>query len=154
MVLRGGASSVFNSNAALILIDGVPMGTINSVAPNNISRIEVVSRMSNMFGDLGKNGIISIFSKEKKSTEPEFEGKNFTKVSVVGYSFPEVFLPANIKMEEGKSLPTAYWNPEVLTNEKGIAEVSLGQNLKLPLKIYIEGITQKNIPFKKVFFLN
>ena len=154
LVLRGGASSVFNSNAALILIDGVPMGTINSVAPNNISRIEVVSRMSNMYGDLGKNGIISIFSKDKKSTEPEFEGKSFTKVSVVGYSLPEIFLPANIKMEEGKSLPTAYWNPEVLTNEKGIAEVTLGQNLKLPLKIYIEGITQKNIPFKKVFFLN
>jgi hypothetical protein len=152
-VLRGGATSVYNSNAALILIDGVPMGSINSIDPNSISRIEVVARMSNMYGDLGKNGIISVFLKDKKSAESNFEGKNFTKVSASGYQAPDVFVPANIKMTENLNLPTLYWNPEVLTNEKGMAEISIGQNLNLPLKISIEGVTQKNIPFRKVFFL-
>ncbi|HLO46089.1 MAG TPA: TonB-dependent receptor [Leadbetterella sp.] len=152
-VLRGGATSVYNSNAALILIDGVPMGSINSIDPNSIARIEVVARMSNMYGDLGKNGIISVFLKDKKSAESNFEGKNFTKVLASGYHAPDVFVPANIKMTENVNLPTLYWNPEVLTNEKGMAEISIGQNLNLPLKISIEGVTQKNIPFRKVFFL-
>ncbi|WP_255037535.1 carboxypeptidase-like regulatory domain-containing protein [Lacihabitans soyangensis] len=152
-VLRGGASSVFNSNAALILIDGVPMGSINSVDPNNIARIEVVARMANMYGDLGKNGIISVFLKDKKSAEADFEGRNFTKVSVVGYNSPDVFMPASIKMTNAQNIPTVYWNPEILTNEKGLAEIAIGQNLTLPMKICIEGVTQKNIPFRKVFFL-
>jgi hypothetical protein len=152
-VLRGGASSVFNSNAALILIDGVPMGSINSVDPNNIARIEIVARMSNMYGDLGKNGIISVFQKDKKSTEADFEGKNFTKASVVGYNSPDVFMPASIKMADAQNIPTVYWNPEILTNEKGLAEITIGQNIQLPLKICIQGVTQKNIPFRKVFFL-
>lgn len=152
-VLRGGAISFSNSNAALILIDGVPMGSINSIDPNNIARIEVVARMANMYGDLGKNGIISIFLKNKQSAESEFQDKSFTKVSVVGYHSPDVFRPGSIKMVEAQNLPTVYWNPEILTDEKGFAEITVGQNLEFPLKISIEGVTQKNIPFKKVFFL-
>ncbi len=152
-VLRGGASSVFNSNAALILLDGVPMGSINSIDPNNIARIEIVARMANMYGDMGRNGIISVFLKDKKSSESDFDGKNFTKASVEGYNAPDVFMPASIKMSKTQNIPTVYWNPEILTNEKGLVEISIGQNLTLPLKICIEGVTQKNIPFRKVFFL-
>jgi hypothetical protein len=153
-ILRGGAISFFNSNAALILINGVPMGSFDSVEPNNIARVEVVARMANMYGDLGKNGIISFFLKDKKSAESEFQGKNFTKASVAGYHSPDVFVPASIKMMEVQNLPTVYWNPEILTNEMGFAEITIGQNLQMPLKICIEGVTEKNNPFRKVFFFD
>jgi hypothetical protein len=153
-ILRGGAISFFNSNAALILINGVPMGSFDSVEPNNIARVEVVARMANMYGDLGKNGIISFFLKDKKSAESEFQGKNFTKASIAGYHSPDVFVPASIKMMEVQNLPTVYWNPEILTNEMGFAEITIGQNLQMPLKICIEGVTEKNNPFRKVFFFD
>lgn len=152
-VLRGGATSVFNSNSALILIDGVPMGSISSVNPNNILRVEVVARMSNMYGDLGKNGIVSVFLKDKQSDSEDLVGKNFTKVDIKGYNIAEVFLPQNIKMTKPESLPTSYWNPEILTDEKGKASINIGENAILPLKVTIEGVSQSNVPFRKVFFL-
>lgn len=152
-VLRGGATSVYNSNAALILIDGVPMGSINSVNPNNVLRVEVVARMSNMYGDLGKNGIVSIFQKDKQSAYDDITDKNFTKVAVEGYKIAEVYSPESIKMVLPESLPTSYWNPEILTDEKGNATVIIGENPILPLKVTIEGLSQSNIPFRKVFFL-
>jgi hypothetical protein len=152
-VLRGGATSVFNSNAALILIDGVPMGTINSVNPNNVLRIEIVARMSNMYGDLGKNGIVSIFQKDKQSTYDDITNKNFTKVAIDGYKISEVYTPENIKMGLPESLPTSYWNSEILTDKKGNAVIRIGENSILPLKMTLEGISQNNVPFRKVFFL-
>ncbi|MCP9770051.1 hypothetical protein EGI22_19280 [Lacihabitans sp. LS3-19] len=153
IVLRGGAASVFNSNFALVLIDGVPMGSLNSVQVNNIAKIEVVSRMAPMYGDLGKNGIVSIFLKDKKSANEEMIGKNFTQVALKGYNRPEVFIPARIKMINETNKPTIYWNPEVITNEKGLGHFSIGENATLPLKVCIEGVTQNNIPFRKVFYL-
>jgi hypothetical protein len=153
IVLRGGAASVFNSNFALVLIDGVPMGSLTSVNFNNIQKIEVVTRMASMYGDLGKNGIISIFLKDKKGINEELMGENFTKVALKGYNRPEVFIPAKIKMTNENNKPTVYWNPEVLTNEKGLGYFSIGENTTLPLKVCIEGVTQNNIPFRKVFYL-
>ncbi len=152
-VLRGGAASVYNSSAALILIDGVPMGSINSVNPNNVLRVEVVARMSNMYGDLGKNGIVSIFQKDRESNNDGIADKNFTKVAVEGYKIAEVFTPENIKMTLPESLPTSYWNPEILTDEKGNGTIRIGENLILPLKVTLEGVSQSNVPFRKVFFL-
>jgi hypothetical protein len=55
---------------------------------------------------------------------------------------------------EVQNLPTVYWNPEILTNEMGFAEITIGQNLQMPLKICIEGVTEKNNPFRKVFFFD
>lgn len=152
-VLRGGATSVYNSSAALILIDGVPMGSINSVNPNNVLRVEVVARMSNMYGDLGKNGIVSIFQKDKESGSDDVSDKNFTKVAIEGYKISEIYTPQNIKMTLNESLPTSYWNPEIITDEQGKAKASIGENPILPLKISIEGVSQNNAPFRKVFYL-
>jgi hypothetical protein len=153
IVLRGGAASVFNSNFALVLIDGVPMGSMTSVNVNNIQKIEVVTRMASMYGDLGKNGIVAIFLKDKKGLNEELKGENFTQVAVKGYNRPEVFIPARIKMTNENNKPTVYWNPEVLTNEKGLGYFSIGENVTLPLKVCIEGVTQNNNPFRKVFYL-
>jgi CarboxypepD_reg-like domain len=151
-IIRGGATTASGSSVALMLIDGVPNNNFSSVDPNNIKKIEVVSRMSNMFGDQGKNGIISIFLKNGEGTEDAPLDRNTVKVSDIGYEMPQVFEYPNIKMKDDKSLPTIYWSPEILTDANGLATIEMKMPPK-PYRITIEGITQNNVSFRREFLI-
>ncbi len=151
-IIRGGATTVGGSIIALMLIDGVPNNNFGSVDPNNVKKIEVVSRMSNMYGDQGANGIISIFLKNGEIEDEKILDKNTVKVSDVGYVMPQVFENPEIKMNSGANNPTIYWAPEILTDEKGTAKIELQMPAK-PYRITLEGVTQNNIAFKREFLI-
>ena len=153
-IIRGGTSSIFNSPAALVLVDGIASASWTNLNPFNIDKIEVVSRMSNMYGDQGRNGIVSFFTKDKNSEDDELVGKGFTKLELNGLEVPKAFEPAKIKMAKNENKPTIFWNPENISDEKG------NSNIVFPvdyfgekIKIVVEGITENNIPFWRVFYL-
>jgi hypothetical protein len=151
-ILRGGTSSFTGSRIALMLIDGVPNNNFGSIDPVNILKIEVVSRMINMYGDQGNNGLISIFMKSSKSKEEEPVDKNTVKLSQKGFASPQIFQTAEIKMAKNENPPTIYWSPEVLTDKNGNAKIEL-QTPQKPYRVTIEGITQNNVPFKREFLI-
>ena len=151
-IIRGGATTIGGSTIALMLIDGVPNNNFSSVDPNNVKKIEVVSRMSNMYGDQGANGIISIFLKNGEMEEEKILDRNTVKVSYLGYEMPQIFENPNIKMNGEKNYPTIFWSPEILTDATGTAKIDLKMPPK-PYRITIEGVTQNNVAFKREFLI-
>jgi CarboxypepD_reg-like domain/TonB-dependent Receptor Plug Domain len=151
-IIRGGATTVNGSSTALMLIDGVPNNSFGTLDPNNIKKIEVLSRMSNMFGDQGKNGIVSFFLKNGEGIEDQILDRNTVKVSDVGYEMPQIFEYPSIKMKGNKNLPTIYWSPEILTDANGTAIIEMKMPPK-PFRITIEGITQNNVSFRREFLV-
>jgi hypothetical protein len=164
ILIRGGSSvSLTNSVEPLVLVDGSPYGSVGasalglleSLEPTNIDKIEVVTRISNMYGDLGKNGIISVFLKTKNKEEDVFDEKKFAKAEVMGYSRPNVFESPKIKMKNNEELPTLYWNAEVISDQTGKAEIEFDRiNTNNPLKVVIQGINSRNQPFSKVLYID
>lgn len=153
-IIRGGATSAFNSNAALILVDGIPGASWSSLNPNAIEKIEVVAGVNNMYGDLSRNGIVSFFTKDEISSDgiPDIEGS--TKVLVDGLVNPLPFESPKIQMTQPENKPTLYWNAEVLTDQKGTARVMYRSDYpKQKIKVTVNGITQNNVPFSKTFYL-
>lgn len=159
----------------LVLINGVPAngstGTmlggssgrsvydvLESVNVFNIERIEVVRRLVPMYGDLGRNGLISIILKSGDQIE---EGlNNFTLKKLKGFS---PYVPFE-KAEESRATypflapfkPTLYWNPTLIND---------GSRLSLPIEFYlnqkpgpivveIRGITELGEPIFGTFLLN
>ncbi len=151
-VIRGGSTTVTGSIIALMLIDGVPNNNFSSIDPNNVKKIEVVSRMETMYGDQGVNGIVSIFLKNGEMEDEKVLDRNTVKVSEIGYEMPQVFENPGIKMNKGTNFPTIFWTPEILTDANGTAKIDLKMPAK-PYRITIEGVTQNNVAFKREFLI-
>lgn len=162
VTIRGGAISKTNTLEPLILLNGTIVSSNNSsvieilstVDPNSIEKIEVVTRIVNMYGELGRNGIISIFTKNDARKGEDSHLKNFNKVEVVGIISPKTFSVTNSFLVN-ENQPTIYWNPEILTNPNGEASVEfVRKDFKNKIKIEIHGISNTNLPFKSVFYLD
>jgi len=67
-----GMNSVNGGNAALIVIDGLQGGTLNSLNPNDIESIEILKDASAtaIYGSRGANGVILITTKKGKKGKP------------------------------------------------------------------------------------
>lgn len=61
LVIRG-SGSINSGNAALIVCDGAPIGSVNSVDIHSVKSVEV-QKGSNMYGIRGANGVIIIRTK-------------------------------------------------------------------------------------------
>ena len=162
VTIRGGAISKTNTLEPLILLNGTIVSSRNSsviailstVDPNSIERIEVVTRIVNMYGELGRNGIISIFTKNDANKNEDSDLKNFNKVEVVGIIEPKEFSVKN-SLLINENEPTMYWNPEILTDSKGEASVEfVRKDFKNKIKIEIQGISSTNVPFRSVLYLD
>ncbi|PSL03014.1 TonB-dependent receptor [Cecembia rubra] len=133
--IRGGATSSNLSMEPLVMINGAVMPSaagiraadnIATVNPNDIDRIEVVSRMSSMMGDLGRNGVIAVYLKQGPSQAPLL-GSNtpgLNNLIIDGFGFPPSFIPFNYEQAEEKpeidQRVTLFWDPYVVTdNETG-----------------------------------
>jgi hypothetical protein len=146
-IIRGGASTARGTVSALVLIDGVPNNNYQNLDPNNILKIEVVSRIAPMYGDQGKNGIVSFILKSEMSQEEDPKNKQI-KVAVSGYSVPNPFEPSRL-LEKTKAKPLTYfWNPELISNEQGELLIE-DKDFPKPYRLSIEGITINNIPFRR-----
>lgn len=166
--IRGGATSSQLSMEPLVMLNGsvMPSNTgaannIGSVNPNDIDRIEIVSRMSSMMGDIGRNGVIGIYTK-RGSSEGSLLASNSPGMNTMiidGFGYPSNFLPFDYEVAE--EVPevdervTLYWNPYVVTDaENGRFDISFFTNDSAgPKVIEVEGVTIDGQPIRSRYMI-
>lgn len=166
----------FRGGEPLVLINGVPAngssGTtlggggggrtfyevLDGINIFNIERVEVIRRLVPMYGDLGRNGVISIILKSGEQIQKE--GNNFTLLKLQGFA-PS--LPFEIT-ESSRNFypflkpfrPTLYWNPSLTNDGSRLAipiEFLLNEKSG-PILVEVRGITELGEPIYGTFLLN
>lgn len=166
----------FRGGEPLVLINGVPAngssGTmlggggggrtfyevLEGVNIFNIARVEVIRRLVPMYGDLGRNGVISIILKSGEQVQKE--GNNFTLLKLQGFA-PHI--PFEITEASRKFYPllqpfrpTLYWNPAVTNDGSRLSipiEFLLNEKAG-PILVEVRGITELGEPIYGTFVLN
>jgi hypothetical protein len=168
--IRGGATSSNLSMEPLVMIDGAPMpagpgfraaDNIASINPNDIDRIEVVSRMSSMMGDLGRNGVIAIYLKRGGSQMPLMSSNTpgLNSIIIDGFGLPGNFISFDYEKEEEApeidQRVTLYWNPYVITDsETGKFSLEFFTNDSHGAKIIeVEGLSIEGKPIRARYFI-
>ncbi|MDA1269460.1 MAG: Plug domain-containing protein, partial [Bacteroidetes bacterium] len=168
--LRGGAVSFFSSMEPIVMVDGVVLGgggmtnasdNIRTINAFDIDRVEVVSRVVPMLGDLGRNGVIAIYLKDKMDEDQDnpLEGKGIVTYTLEGFQVPSNFTPRSYGPDSAQSekddRQTVYWNPYVMTNEKGELSLSFYSNdLGGAVVVEVRGLTMEGTPIQGTFVLN
>jgi hypothetical protein len=166
----------FRGGEPLVLINGVPSngssGTtlggggggrtfyevLDGINIFNIERVEVIRRLVPMYGDLGRNGVISIILKSGEQLQKE--ANNFTLLKLKGFAPRIPFEVAEASREFYPFLkpfrPTLYWNP-TLTNDGSRLSIPIEFLLNEkagPILVEVRGITELGEPIYGTFVLN
>lgn len=171
VTLRGGATSVSNSLEPLVMLDGnvLPSSSaanvIRSINPNDVDRVEVVTRMLSIMGDMGRNGIIAIYLKKGNMQTADLLAGNpgMSSFVVEGFHPPSNFVQLDYGTLEDVPLfderVTLYWNPYLITDSvTGKVQIAFYTNdLDSPKTVTVEGLTidgqaihaTYTIPFRK-----
>jgi hypothetical protein len=168
--LRGGAVSALGSMEPVVMVDGVVLvgggmataaDNIRTINPFDIDRVEVVSRMVPMLGDQGRNGVIAIYLKDEmdQNQENPLEGKGIVTYTLEGFQVPSDFISRTYGPDSNQSekddRQTLYWNPYLVTNEKGELTLSFFSNdLGGPVIVEVRGLTVAGEPIQGSFRLN
>ena len=166
----------FRGGEPLVLINGVPAngssGTtlggdgggrtfyevLDGVNIFNIERVEVIRRLVPMYGDLGRNGVISIILKSGEQLQKE--GNNFTLLKLQGFAPRIPFETAEARRKFYLFLqpfrPTLYWNP-TLSNDGSRPSIPIEFMLNEkagPILVEVRGITELGEPIYGTFVFN
>jgi hypothetical protein len=166
----------FRAGEPLVLINGVPAngssGTtlggggggrtfyevLEGINIFNIERVEVIRRLVPMYGDLGRNGVISIILKSGEQLQKE--GNNFTLLKLQGFAprIPFEVVEASRKFYPFLKpfRPTLYWNPSLTNDGSRLAipiEFLLNEKAG-PILVEVRGITELGEPIYGTFVLN
>ena len=168
--LRGGAASALSSMEPVVMVNGIVLmgegmstaaDNIRTINPFDIDRVEVVSRMVPMLGDQGRNGVIAIYLKDKMDEDQDnpLEGKGIVTYTLEGFQVPSNFTPRSYGPDSAQSekddRQTVYWNPYVMTNEKGELSLSFYSNdLGGAVVVEVRGLTMEGTPIQGTFVLN
>ena len=168
--LRGGAVSALGSMEPVVMLDGVVLvgGGMATAADNirninafDIDRVEVVTRMVPMLGDQGKNGVIAVYLKDAmdENQDNPLEGKGMITFTLEGFQVPSDFTPRTYGPDSPVGAKddrqTLYWNPYLVTNEKGELVLSFFANdLGGPVIVEVRGLTVTGEPIQGTFRLN
>ncbi|MGY6521701.1 MAG: carboxypeptidase-like regulatory domain-containing protein [Mongoliitalea sp.] len=165
VTLRGGATSVSNSMEPLVMLDGnvLPSSSaaniIRSINPNDVDRVEVVTRMLSIMGDMGRNGIIAIYLKKGEMKTADFLAGNpgMSSFVVEGYHPPSNFVQLDYGTLEDAPLyderATLYWNPYLITDSvSGKVQIAFYTNdLDSPKTVTVEGLTINGQPIHATY---
>lgn len=133
----------------LLIVDGVQMPSdfISNINPADVAGIEVLTSNYNLsvLGPDASGGALYITTKMGTPPVPE-KATNTTRASKVAFAISkEFYVPnyddpkTNTQLQDLRT--TIYWNPNVLTNDKGEAEFSLfNAGTTGTYKITIEGM--------------
>lgn len=154
--LRGGTVSVSGSMEPIVMVDGTIISSsgsstvadnLRSINPNNIDRVEIVSRTVSMLGDQGKNGVIAVYLKDgnSQSTSPDLgKASGYTQFTIEGYGAIQNFYQLDYEQEgdlESDMRQTLYWNPYLVTDESGKVSISFYTNDQSgPITVEIRGL--------------
>ncbi len=158
--LRGGSSSITGNTEPLILVDGVPFisaQSLNTLNAASIDRVEVVTRASPQFGSRGANGIIAIYTKSTLS--PQSDAKDYLAHKIHGYSKPGRFFSPTYNGDSSDSQnldfrTTIFWKPDLKTDDQGKTSVQFySADLATKYRIVVEGVTEKGEPVRAVSYI-
>jgi hypothetical protein len=169
--IRGGAPSLQLSMEPMVIINGVPkqggnaFDNLRSINPAEIERIEVVTRMNSAVGDLGRNGVISVFLNNKINRDFGIQQSSKTSLSTfqieglsnANYlSFPDYEKDTENNQPKYDQRPTLYWNPIIVTDsEEGSIEIPFYTNdIIAPIFVVVEGTTVNGDALKATYLIN
>jgi hypothetical protein len=138
----GESSSALNPAEVLVTINdvvvtGKPEQILSAIDPNSVESIEVKTGVNVLYGSLGGNGIVAVYT--RKDYEPFVsKSESVATLRVPGYATPKPF------KQRLSSVPaTVYWNPLLKTS---VADGKAVIKFDAPLfsgkyRIVVEGIT-------------
>lgn len=167
--IRGGVGSPRGAMEPLVMVNGSIMNgasgsnaadNLRSINPFDIDRIEVVTRIAPMLGDQGRNGIIAVYLKE--NLDMGLDGLNtpgLKEYLVQGYQPTGSFIPVDYEQVteaiEKDDRQTLYWNPFIITDEKGIVSFSFFTNdSEGPVVVEVRGLSIDGEIISASFILN
>ncbi len=136
-----GYSSINLSSEPLYLINDIPVGfgSINSVSPENVERVEIIksSATNAIYGSRGANGVIAVYTKKGHKI---VRGREETHQ--LGYHKPTKFYFSEIKYPKN-FFSTYFWSPEITTNSSKYVTIKfkLPENIK-NYKVNIQGVSE------------
>jgi len=151
IVFSGMVNSINFQSGALIVIDGVKMGTsidiLNSLAPNDVDEIKISTDPMDIQRYTGLNnvGVIEILTKRGTMVAPS-TANQVTKEELYkdGLRISRNFLTADaLTGQSGKDLRTTiYWNPDLDTGNAGSVTFSVPlSEIKSGFVVTAEGLT-------------
>jgi TonB-dependent starch-binding outer membrane protein SusC len=114
-----GISTVAGNNNPLIIIDGIPGGNLNTIAPEEIESIDVLrdGSAAAIYGTRGTNGVIIVTTKKGRKGKPE--------VTYSGYLTSEIAkFPKMLSAKEYNDLAQEYKNSDNST------KIAKGKSMK------------------------
>lgn len=136
----------------IFFIDGIPVQSLGLLNPNDVVRIEVISGANAaIYGMNSTGGVIAIYT-NRAPGKLYYDGKASTKLEKLeGYQPDRPFYAPNYaeKLPEHETPDRRrllYWNPEVVTDEKGMAVLSFyTSDLPGAFRITVEGMNRDNV---------
>ena len=142
-----------------VFINGTPEEVLSSIDPASVESVEVSTSVNVLYGSVGGNGIVSVYTKKEFEEEVK-SGRNLTVIKVPGYSRPHIFNSPDYDNPATDAIKsdyrsTIYWNPEVILNaSEGTATVSFfAADLPGKYRIVAEGINEKGNPIRCVYLV-
>ena len=169
--LRGGAASISGSMEPIVMVNGailVSSGSttaadnLRTINPEDIERVEIVSKTVSMLGEQGRNGVIAIFLKSGAAgnmDSPNLTKSSMSEFTIEGYQPSSDFYNLDYTQEEipegADQRQILYWNPFLVTSEGGKVSVSFYTNdNEVPMTIIIRGLGMDGLPISGTFTIN
>jgi hypothetical protein len=140
-----------------VMVNGTPEEILSTIDPATVESIEVKTGINVLYGSLGGNGILSVYT--KKELEQPVNLNTLPVMKVPGYSRPQEFFSPEYekptKVAEVDERSTIFWDPEVITDSAtGEGSVSFyASDRSGKYRIIVEGLTQKGEPVRAVYFI-
>lgn len=141
------------------LIDGSPDQILSTIDPATVESVEVNTGINVLYGSVGGNGIVSIYTKKEFTNSKDI--KNIPLMKIPGYSQPRKFNAPDYSSPvtdatKADYRSTVYWDPNVVTNAiTGTATISFyAADLASRYLIVAEGITIKGEAVRCEFFVD
>ena len=127
-----GTSSLTGSSSPFVVIDGVPGGDLNSVAPQDIESISVLKDASSaaIYGSRSASGVILITTKKGSASNTRINYESYVAVDMV--------------TNKPKMLNGDEWRKYAKDNNKDITGMDLGANTDWFGEILRTGVTQNH----------
>lgn len=159
---RAVGTTLVGSIDPLVLINNAPVSgsageILSRLDINQVERIEFSRRINVLYGEQGRNGIISVYLKsgavigERDTGIRSFQLPGFHRP--LDFRSPD-YADSTFESTGADYRSTLYWNPEVVPDSTGtISLVFTTSDLDGPYRITLEGLTKSGKPVRLVKYI-
>lgn len=148
-ILIRGQNSINGGNSPIVIVDGVPVGNINDINPNDISSVEILkdAAAQSIYGARASNGVILITTKRGKSGKTKVSYNGAAGTQTINRNFDiysgEEF--AQLKREAFRSANLGVFPAdEKILSALELASVTSGEFINWEEEILRTGSTQNH----------